>query len=217
MILPRSLWFKVRLHQALRLRLPMPGLTGQLATPPQWLRKWRSFVKNLIEFPRHFFVTMTTAVRLGILPDSVYEAVPPELDVKFAHPAGTCPHPDYVRYGNAYGKFARCKQCLKRWRWNADRQQWVEHLDKAFDCKLLSSRPPLPSSSNTVPAGSLSAPSSPFKPSTRASLAAATPKRSLTAKRPSRRARPSSSSEMDVDPWRMVATESEYNWADEDD
>ncbi|CAE7223119.1 LZTR1 [Symbiodinium necroappetens] len=67
----------------------------------------------ILDFRKNFFVTLTTAVRLGMIPDTVYEAVPPELDTRFAHPAGTCPHPDYVRYGNAYGKFARCKQCLR--------------------------------------------------------------------------------------------------------
>ncbi|CAE7840841.1 RE2 [Symbiodinium necroappetens] len=68
------------------------------------------YVAALLDFKKNFFVTLTTAVRLGMLPDSVYEAVPPILDNQFANPPSSRKRPEYTRYGNAYGKFARCKR-----------------------------------------------------------------------------------------------------------
>ena len=29
----------------------------------------------------------------------------------------TCPHPSYQRYGNAWGRYARCETCMARWKW----------------------------------------------------------------------------------------------------
>lgn len=35
-----------------------------------------------------------------------------------------CPHPEFLRYGNAWGRFARCRRCNQRWRWNDHKGDW---------------------------------------------------------------------------------------------
>ena len=77
--------------------------------PPSWLRAWRSVTKKLLDLRRYIFTNMACAVNLGTLDIEIYQAVLPILDVPFANPQGTCRHPDYVRYGNAYGKFASAR------------------------------------------------------------------------------------------------------------
>lgn len=78
---------------------------------------------------------------------------PPELELNLPPPKGqvakkgssttsqrpVCPHPDFIRYGNGWGSFARCKVCYQRWRWNAADGVW-----KSDGCS--SSPSPLPQS-----------------------------------------------------------------------
>ena len=154
--------------------------------------------------------------------------IPPHLDLQFERPPGSCPHPEYNRYGNDYGKFARCKRCQKRWRWNQHRQLWEEHPDTAKGLHL-ESRLPLPSSSNTAPPSSapgtpaISANRQQYQPSSRTAIAAAKPKTTSTRRLP-RRSRATGSdidmSGVESDSWRFLQNppppdeETNYQWDD---
>eukprot|EP00439_Symbiodinium_sp_Y106_P042581 s4645_g5.t1 len=117
----------------------------------------------------HLYMYMVRAARLGILWDRQWllEATPPKLDPRFQVSQATCPHSEIQRYGNATGRYSRCKACNKRWQWDGDRERWVH---KPYVASSRSSALPLPSSGNTLKAPPrTSAPSS-------TSLRAARPK-----------------------------------------
>ena len=76
---------------------------------PVWLRNWRRMVRALRLFKRSVFIQMAHRARaVNLVPRR------PKLSKNFANPLATCKRPEYVWYGNAYGKFARCKRCPKR-------------------------------------------------------------------------------------------------------
>eukprot|EP00913_Durusdinium_trenchii_P009478 g8908.t1 len=52
------------------------------------------------------------ASRMGYAPTNPFGKTP------------TCNHPDFIRYGNGWGNFARCKACYQRWRWNDAEGVW---------------------------------------------------------------------------------------------
>ena len=187
----------------------MQGVTSRPPPPPAWLRGWRRLVGHLVYFRKQVFLTLGTAVNLDLLPTEIFEAIPPVVDLPFNHPRSTCDHPEYVRYGNAYGKFAKCKRCHRRLRWNDSKVAWEDHPDKKLDTSLLTSPPPLPCSSNIASEGAASS-SRASRPSARVFFLRATKKRS--ARRPSA----SSASEMDLDHWKLLHGETEeseaYDW-----
>ena len=104
---------------------------------------------------------------------------------------------EYVRYGNSFGKFARCKKCHRRLRWSEHRGAWEDHPKAGFATTLLSSRCSANILSEAAPSSSTA-----FRPTSRTSRTGATAKASPK-KRSARRASASSASEMDVDPWKL--------------
>ena len=125
-------------------------------------------MRSIRNFKVHLYMYMVRAARLGIWDRQwLLEATPPKLDPRFQVSQATCPHSEIQRYGNATGRYSRCKACNKRWQWDGDRERWVH---KPYVASSRSSALPLPSSGNTLKAPPrTSAPSS-------TSLRAARPK-----------------------------------------
>ena len=91
--------------------------------------------------------------------------------------------------------------CMKRWQWNEHQKVWVERANKNFDTSLLTSRPPLPSSSNTVPEPLEQRPAS---ASLRRSTGATSKIASCRSNRPRRTSGRQSTSETEPDAWRLL-------------
>ncbi|CAK9103941.1 unnamed protein product [Durusdinium trenchii] len=86
--------------------------------------------------------------------DWLQSAVPPILSPRLD--PDSCEHKDIKRYGNAHGRFARCNQCLRKWRWNTKKGDWDIWYSRGDGSPSSSSAPlplPQPSSKATPPLG----------------------------------------------------------------
>ena len=98
------------------------------------------------------------AIRANLLPRNLLQAIPlimdkPKLpqapDSKVAKPIVlNCDHPHYQRYGNGYGRFARCTTCRIVFKWDQSREAWCLHSQPPSSA---SSRLPRPLVDNIVP------------------------------------------------------------------
>ena len=106
-------------------------------------------------FRRNIWIYMMGGVRLGMMPrDWLQSAVPPILSPRLD--PDSCEHKDIKRYGNAHGRFARCNQCLRKWRWNTKKGDWDIWYSRGDGSPSSSSAPlplPQPSSKATPPSG----------------------------------------------------------------
>ena len=69
------------------------------------------------------------------------------MDVKeklYTRAMGPCPHDKITRYGNRHGRYSRCEDCNKKWKWDDAAQKWLEPAVRG------SRQPPLPSPSSST-------------------------------------------------------------------
>ena len=62
-----------------------------------------------------------------------------------------CTHPEFQRYGNAHGRYSRCKRCDLKFKWLPEHEAWVEYSPKSSSSSAL----PLPSAANILEKGPL--------------------------------------------------------------
>ncbi|CAK9109800.1 unnamed protein product, partial [Durusdinium trenchii] len=118
---------------------------GCTSTPAPWLIHWRRMVHRLNKFKKNVWIMMAAAVRMHIMPRAwLAEAVPPTTDVP-PHP-DKCDHKDIKRYGNMHGRFGKCRKCMRTWKWNESKEEWVVWAGSA-GYSARSSPLPLPPSS----------------------------------------------------------------------
>ena len=93
-------------------------LPPMLLAPPSWMRHWRRLVEALEQVNRQF---------LQFWP------------FKPIH------HVNFKRYGNVTRRYAQCKACLEKWKWNVQYQTWQDFHGSASSSTR---SPPLPSPSS---------------------------------------------------------------------
>ena len=124
--------------------------------PPQWLLRWRQVLLMLLNLEITTIRMMSRMVRLGMaqrswlsLRETValrqeQEMLVQAMNQPHYHPS-ECTHPDWKRYGNRTGSYARCTLCHTRRRWDHQERVWVE----IGPVPSASSSLPQPSPSNT--------------------------------------------------------------------
>ena len=126
-------------------------LRNMYCSPPQWLQRWRFLLQNLWLFRRRLYTSMIKPVRLRIWDKEwLLEATPPRLDKTYEMDQAACSHPEFQSYGNATGKYAKCKRCAARFKWDDDKAAWQLHPSSASSRSAVL---PLPSSGNILPVG----------------------------------------------------------------
>ena len=124
--------------------------------PPQWLIRWRQILHLVLNLEYTALQWMSRMVRLGIANRSwmtlreqfqlqqEQQALATSMKSPQYHPT-ECSHPEWKRYGNRTGSYARCTLCHTRRQWDHQGKQWVEiGLAQSASSSL-----PLPSPSNT--------------------------------------------------------------------
>ena len=136
-------------------RTPILSLSQPVTKiPPTWLKAWRELVIKLMMVPFRTFRAMSRMVKLGLkhrdwltLEERFLQHQEQTTKVE-PPPAWDCIHADCRRYGNRHGRFAECKRCLQRFRWDDNVAGW---LVRGGDKSASSTRLPAPSSSNIIP------------------------------------------------------------------
>ena len=110
---------------------------------------WRSMVVRLLRVQKKILIQLVLGWKLGMVPDAAFEIesssttpktptrarpatssttiVAPKANSPLVMPTvdqNPCTHPSFQRYGNAWGKYTRCKACLQRWKWNEGQKEW---------------------------------------------------------------------------------------------
>ena len=118
--------------------------------PPAWRVRWRSLVNHFIKFVKATFVNMAVLVRLRVMPRKwLIDAIPPYQDPSLYKDPEDCDHSRVRRYGNKFGRFARCEGCGRKYRWQPDLQLWCVDFTNSSGSSPL----PAPSSANTISQG----------------------------------------------------------------
>ena len=117
--------------------------------PPTWLEHWRTFLLRLFLLEFNVIKSMRKLVRLGIRPRTWLSSMG-LLELQEKHRAQMqrtmvsqrdCTHPEFQRYGNLHGRFAKCKRCDQRFKWNQELGAWAVHSPTSSSSSAL----PLPS------------------------------------------------------------------------
>ena len=118
--------------------------------PPLWLQAWRRLASTFLSFESTLVHFMMRAIQLGLRPrawlahqDPMNVEILTGLQDLALKP---CQHPANMiqRSGNRHGRYARCRDCNMKWKWNGSKQDWDE---QPFAKR---SSLPLPSSENSL-------------------------------------------------------------------
>ena len=108
---------------------------------------WRNLVAHLIRFVKATFANMAVLVRLRVMPRKwLIDAIPPYPEASQYKDPEDCDHTRIRRYGNKFGRYARCEGCGRKYKWDPELQLWCVE----FSASSRSSPPPAPSSANTI-------------------------------------------------------------------
>ena len=126
---------------------------------PEWLSAWRTIILRVLYLEFNCLRQMARLVRLCLRPRS-WLTLAEEQELKEMHRKDLtrpkvsqkhCTHPEFQRYGNAHGRYSRCKRCDLKFKWLPEHEAWVEYSPKSSSSSAL----PLPSAANILEKGPL--------------------------------------------------------------